>query len=167
MVWSKAVEDSVGLQAFYEDHKSDYMWERRLEATLVTCRDSAVAAFARDQLSKKKRKRPSFKELQSMAYEAFQDSSCLTFEFKKYEQGDHPLVEKMDWNKPMSDNLEEDGRVIFLVRNRILKPEPKELDECRGLVTADYQNYLEKQWIAQLREKYPVQVDQEILQTLK
>jgi peptidyl-prolyl cis-trans isomerase SurA len=163
MVWSKAVEDSAGLQSYYEDHQSDYMWGRRLDATLISCRDSAVAAFARDQLSKKKRKRPSLEELQSMAYEAFSDSSCLAYEFKKYEQEDHPLVEKMDWNDPMSDTMEEDGRVIFLVKNRILKPEPKEIDECRGLVTADYQNYLEAKWIERLRSKYTVQVNHELL----
>jgi peptidyl-prolyl cis-trans isomerase SurA len=163
MVWSRAVEDSAGLQAYYEDHQPDYMWERRLEATLVSCRDSAVAAFARDQLGKKKRKRPSFEELQSMAYEAFQDSTCLTYEVRKYEQGDDPLADRMDWNKPMSDNMEEDGRLIFLVKQGILKPEPKELDECRGLVTADYQNYLEANWIEELRAKYAVQVNRELL----
>jgi peptidyl-prolyl cis-trans isomerase SurA len=163
MVWSKAVEDSAGLQAYYEDHQSDYMWGRRLEATLITCRDSAVAAFARDQLSKKKRKRPTLEELQSMAYEAFRDSSCLSYDPGKFEQGDHPLADGMDWNRPMSEITEEDGHVTFLVKHRILKPEPKELDECRGLVTADYQNHLEENWIEELRSKYTVQVNQELL----
>ena len=163
MVWSKAVEDSVGLEAFYEGNKSGYLWEKRLDATLLTCRDADVAAFAREQLGKKKRKRPSLEELQSLAIAEFNDSSCLSFEFKKFEMADHPLVEQMDWNNPMSENMEEDGKVIFLVKNKILKPEPKELDDCRGLVTADYQNHLEENWIAELRAKYPVQVNRELL----
>jgi peptidyl-prolyl cis-trans isomerase SurA len=163
MVWSKAVEDSAGLEDFYADHKSDYMWEKRLEATLITCRDAEVAAFARDLLNKKKRKRPSIEALQSLAYAEFSDSSCLSFELNKYEMKDHPLVEKMDWNNSMSDNMEEDGKVIFLLKNKVLKPEPKMLDECRGIVTADYQNYLEKEWIEALRAKYNVQVNRELL----
>jgi peptidyl-prolyl cis-trans isomerase SurA len=76
---------------------------------------------------------------------------------------DHPLVEKMDWNKFMSDNMEEDGKVIFLVKNKVLRPEPKQLDECRGIVTADYQNHLEKAWIESLRAKYDIQVNRDML----
>ncbi|MCK5465170.1 MAG: hypothetical protein KAI95_19220, partial [Bacteroidales bacterium] len=88
---------------------------------------------------------------------------CLSFEINKYEMGDHPLVEKMDWNDPMSDNMDEEGKVIFLLKNKVLKPEPKMLDECRGIVTADYQNHLETDWIETLRVKYTVQVNREML----
>jgi peptidyl-prolyl cis-trans isomerase SurA len=63
----------------------------------------------------------------------------------------------------MSDNMEEDGKVIFLVKNKVLKPEPKMLDQCRGIVTADYQNQLEADWIEALRAKYTVQVNRELL----
>lgn len=163
MVWTKAVEDSAGLEAFYAENKTSYMWDKRLDATMITCRDAEVAAFARELLSKKKRKRPTIEAIQSMAFAEFSDSSSLSFESNKYELQDHPLVEKMDWNKHMSDNLEEDGKVLFLVKQKILKPEPKELDECRGLVTADYQNYLETDWIKTLRSKYTIQVNREML----
>jgi peptidyl-prolyl cis-trans isomerase SurA len=163
MVWSKAVEDSAGLEAFYAEHRSNYMWEKRLDATLVTSRDAEVAAFARDLFGKKKRKRPSPEEVQTLAYAEFSDSSCLSFESNKYETEDHPLIENMDWNQPMSDNIKEDGKVIFLVKNKVLKPEPKLLEECRGIVTADYQNYLEKDWIETLRAKYTVHVNREML----
>jgi peptidyl-prolyl cis-trans isomerase SurA len=139
------------------------MWDKRLDATMITCRDAEVAAFARELLSKKKRKRPTIEAIQSMAFAEFSDSSSLSFQSNKYELQDHPLVEKMDWNKHMSDNMEEDGKVLFLVKHKILKPEPKELDECRGLVTADYQNYLESDWIKTLRSKYTIQVNREML----
>jgi len=42
-------------------------------------------------------------------------------------------------------------------------PVAKELNEARGLVTADYQTYLEEQWVKQLKTKYPVQVNAEVL----
>ena len=49
----------------------------------------------------------------------------------------------------------------------MLKPEVKQLNEAKGLVTADYQNYLEKEWIASLRARYPVQVNKEVLAKIK
>ena len=44
---------------------------------------------------------------------------------------------------------------------------PKEYSDERGKVTTDYQDYLEKQWIASLKEKYPVVVNQAVLEQLK
>ena len=35
-IWNKAVQDSIGVKTFFEDHKSSYMWEDRIEATIVT-----------------------------------------------------------------------------------------------------------------------------------
>jgi peptidyl-prolyl cis-trans isomerase SurA len=48
-----------------------------------------------------------------------------------------------------------------------LKPEPKSLSEARGLITADYQNFLEKIWIQYLRQKYPVVINKEVLAKIK
>jgi hypothetical protein len=35
------------------------------------------------------------------------------------------------------------------------------------MVTADYQSYLEKQWLLELKQKYTVTVDQAVLSTVK
>jgi peptidyl-prolyl cis-trans isomerase SurA len=57
--------------------------------------------------------------------------------------------------------------VILIYIDKLLKKETKTLSEAKGLVTSDYQNYLEKQWIESLRSKYTVNVNQEILKTVK
>jgi peptidyl-prolyl cis-trans isomerase SurA len=44
---------------------------------------------------------------------------------------------------------------------------PEEYSDVRGLVTADYQEFLEKEWIATLRTKYPVKVNQKVLSTVR
>ena len=44
---------------------------------------------------------------------------------------------------------------------------PKSLKEAKGLVTADYQNYLEKEWIEVLRKKYDYQVNEDVLDSLE
>ena len=158
MVWSKAVEDSAGLEAFYQEHKNDYRWGKRMDATIYTCRDKEVALFARKLLEDPKNKKTSPENIQSHAFAQFSDSTCLTFAGRKLESGDHALADNMDWSSDkVSDIQTEKGKEVFLVNNKLLKPSVKELDECRGLVTADYQNHLEKEWIAILREKYPVE----------
>ena len=51
--------------------------------------------------------------------------------------------------------------------NGIVAPVAKSLDEARGLITSDYQNYLEEEWIKQLRQKHVVVVNKEVLSTIK
>jgi peptidyl-prolyl cis-trans isomerase SurA len=49
----------------------------------------------------------------------------------------------------------------------VLAPSPKPLNEARGLVTAAYQDQLEKEWIKELRAKYPVVVNPDVLDSIR
>ena len=55
---------------------------------------------------------------------------------------------------------------IDAVYGKLLKKGPEEYEDVKGLVTADYQEELEKAWVATLRKKYPVQVNQEVVKTV-
>ena len=78
---------------------------------------------------------------------------------RKYQRGDSKLVDATAW-KPGTYTLEKDGRHVFVKITQVEGPKPKELSEARGIATSDYQAYLEKQWLEELRQKYPVQVNQ-------
>ena len=45
---------------------------------------------------------------------------------------------------------------MVVVNAILVLPCLKRLHEIRGQATADYQNFLDQQWIAELRAKYPV-----------
>ena len=59
-----------------------------------------------------------------------------------------------------------DGRVVLIDMKKIVPPSPKPLNEARGLVTAAYQDQLEKDWIKELRAKYTVKVEQDVLYSI-
>ena len=59
-----------------------------------------------------------------------------------------------------------EGYPIDAVYGKILKKGPEDYTDVKGLVTADYQDLLEKQWVAELRKKYPVVVNEEVLKTV-
>ena len=44
---------------------------------------------------------------------------------------------------------------------------PKTIAEAKGIITADYQNYLEKEWLSYLKNKYTVKVNDDVLNTVK
>jgi len=43
---------------------------------------------------------------------------------------------------------------------------PRNYSEAKGLVINDYQTELEKQWVAELKKKYPVKVDEKVFQQI-
>ena len=43
---------------------------------------------------------------------------------------------------------------------------PEELDDVRSQVVSDYQEVLEKEWVKDLRKKYAVTVNREVLATV-
>ena len=57
--------------------------------------------------------------------------------------------------------------VKFIFIYEVLEPEPKNLKEAKGIVTADYQNFLEEEWIKNLRNKYKIKVNEKVLETMK
>jgi peptidyl-prolyl cis-trans isomerase SurA len=64
------------------------------------------------------------------------------------------------------DSLVIKTKYQFFRIHRVLKPGPKELEESKGYYIADYQDHLEKEWIAELRRKCPAIVNEQVLQTL-
>ena len=166
VVWSKAIQDTTGLLAFYEVNKNNYSWDKRMDATLFTCRDENVANKARELLTKKMKKATPG-ELAGKLYEIFEDSTCVEFSNGVYEAGDNEFVDQMNWNNPFSKNIQSGDKILLIQNNKIMKPGPKELNEARGLVTADYQTHLEKLWIEELRAKYAIKVNEDLLSKIE
>src|SRR6185436_10990337 len=160
-VWSKAVKDSVGLQEFYAKNKSTYQWGERVNAVVYMCANKEIAAKVR-KLLKNKDNTPA-----KITEEVNKDSQLnLTIKEGKYAKGENENVDTVKWVKGLSPDVEKNGQIIIVDIKEILPPEPKTLEEAKGLVTADYQNHLEKSWIEQLRKKYPYKVNEEVLKTV-
>ncbi|PCI96364.1 MAG: hypothetical protein COB15_10375 [Flavobacteriales bacterium] len=163
-VWSKAVKDSAGLDGFYEKNKSNYMWGERAEATIYTCGDATIAKKVEKLIQKKGKKGYSNDDILKM----INTDSQLTLKIEegKYAKGDNEDVDKASWEKGVSTHAKDKNVVIVEVKN-ILVPEAKKLNEIKGLITSDYQNYLEQEWVTNLKSKYTIEVDKKVLKLVK
>ena len=85
----------------------------------------------------------------------------------KYEKKQYDVVDKIEWKAGLTPiNKINDSSYQFILVKRIVGPEPKSLKEAKGYIVSDYQEYLEKQWIASLRIKYPVKQNMDVLNSL-
>ena len=160
-VWSKAVKDTAGLRAFYEKNKNNYLWDERAEVTTYKCIDEKVAKDVRKMLKAGKSEK--------QITEALNKTSQLNVSVENitYLKGENKNID-LNWTKGVAEkDVIEEKNVSVIVVNNILPKSPKTLGECRGTVTADYQSYLDKEWLAYLKDKYKVKVNQDVLDTVK
>ncbi|GIV34981.1 MAG: peptidyl-prolyl cis-trans isomerase [Chitinophagales bacterium] len=163
-VWTKALQDTAGLRAFHEQHKYNYMWDQRLDAVIYTAKNQKAAKTARKLAAKSKL------DVQAILNKVNAKDTLhpvLSAQQGIFEKGQHPLIDKVEWKQGLSpDFINADSTISFVHVRKVIPPTPKSLEEARGFIISDYQEYLEKQWIAELREKYPVKINYEVLERL-
>lgn len=159
-VWSKAVKDSAGLQAFYEKNKNNYLWDERADVTTYKCANEEIAREVHKMLEKKKSEKEILEKMNKKS------QLDVTAETVTYLKGENKTIDA-NWKEGISPEIAQDGKVLVLNVNKLMPKTPKKLAECRGLVTADYQNFLEKDWIANLRNNHKIEVKEDVLATIK
>ena len=86
---------------------------------------------------------------------------------KKITKSDNDKVFEANKDKGVVELSNENDVIKFVFIKGKIAPEPKELSKVRGLMTADYQNHLEKEWIIELRKKYEITINKDVLNSIK
>ena len=87
-------------------------------------------------------------------------------QYGMWEQGKNAAVDKYGLKiKNTEFTPSEELPIVVCVGKKLKSPE--EWSDEKGKVTTDYQDYLEAEWIKQLRAKYEVKVNQEVWEKLK
>lgn len=160
MVWNNAQQDSIGFEQFCAKNKGLFKWGPRFEGWVIQCNNQAVRdyideIFAEDpDISKD--------EMQDILNVDFQNQAFLQKDI--FARGSNALVDYLVWNGPEPDNYV-DG--LHFVRGNLTTPAPKTMEEAKGQYLAAYQDYLEREWVKELRRKYPVKIDRKVLKTIE
>ena len=162
-VWKKAIVDTAGLQAFYSRNANKYMWGERVKASVIT------VSFP-ESLPKVK----SYLE-QGIPFDSLQkqiDRDSLRYVHVHngyYQRGDNRYVDQTEWQPGVmtefTSTVDQATNIVNILEVR--QPEPKTLREAKGLVTADYQAELEEQWMNKLHSKYPVKINEKVLDKVR
>ena len=161
-VWDKAAKDKAGLAAFFKKNKKKYAWdEPRFKGMAyhvkvqedVKAVKMAVKDLPFDQWAEKLRT-------------TFNNDSVLRIRVEKgiFKKGDNALIDREVFKKDTTVKTL-DKFPIDAVYGKKLKA-PAEYQDVQGQVVADYQEQLEKEWVADLRRRYAVKVDEEVLKTV-
>lgn len=161
-VWEKASLDTEGLSKFFEANKNEYAWEKpHYKGRIIQAKDKATLKAAKKIL-----KRANPDSIETYIHKRLNDSIQYVKATKGlWIQGENPIIDSKIFKTGKYTPTKE--YPYYFVQGKILKTHPEDYTDVRGVVTANYQDYLEKEWTAALREKYQVVIDEKVLKTVK
>lgn len=162
-VWDKANQDTIGLKNFYEQHRSNYKWGEKVAISDITITgvDMKLAEKIHSFIMKNDKVKAEKKFNKK--------SKVIQFNDGEYEKGAKDLA-GLDWKVGAVSPLVQDATktaYTFKKINKIITPKEKTLSEARGYVVADYQDFLEKEWLNTLSKEFNVVIYKDVLNTLK
>jgi peptidyl-prolyl cis-trans isomerase SurA len=159
-VWSKATEDTTGLKKFFEDNGANYTWKDRAVTRLYTCSDAKTA--------KKVKKALAAGKTDEEMNEVFNKKNPLALKIteKIIERGKDSTMDALNWDGGLQSISDAGNTTTYVRFDTIIPAGPKLLKEAMGPVTSDYQGYLEDAWIAELKKRYKLEINQGALSQL-
>jgi len=162
-VWSKAARDTDGLKAFYETHKSKYMWEPGFEGSVYKFKTRALLDSGVILLRANVTDEDMVKAINTSAH-----PDGVSVQRGRYEFSHFKDATKEDLGMSKMKVLAPPNGPYMIVNAREVynTPGQKSLDEARGYAVAEYQDYLEKQWNEKMRREYPLKLNDKVFTTM-
>lgn len=160
-VWSKAVKDSAGLEAFYNNNINNYQWKQRANAVVA----KSESADALKKVKKMLKNGQSIAAIDSTLNTV--NKLNVRIEEQTVERGKDALIDAAKWKegKFTSSTADKDNALVYV--KKVMPPQAQKLDEIRGIVISDYQNELMDQWVSELRDKYNFEINDSVLYSIK
>ncbi len=160
-IWDRAKQDTIGLESFYKSHLDKYKWKDRYDVDIYSSTDKSFVEKAQKYAGKNK----------SVDYikEKINKSGKINIMVKSgvFEK-DYDVLPDFNINKEGATSIVQKGNYYFVANVKSIKPsEPKPLEECKGAVVSDYQQYLEDNWVNELKKDFTVKVNQEVFNQVK
>ena len=162
-VWKKAELDTAGIKAFYEANKNEYMWGKRVKTILVNVNNEENLPRMEELIRQ---------DLKADSLKAIVKSEGLkgvTIKSPFFQQGDNVDIDETEWVagtiRVIPSTVDKSTKIVKILEVR--EPEPKTYREARGIITSAYQTKLESDWLEALKAKYPVSVDEKVLEKVR
>lgn len=156
-VWSKASEDSVGMLKYYNENKEKYKWAKSANILIMNCASASLAGIIMDSV----KSGTDWKSLVERYQEQIQGDSTR-FELSQIAGSENPV--EGSYSEVIKNA---DGTATFVKYYKIYPDgQQRTFEQSKGMVINDYQNVIEKKWLDELKLKYPVKVNEALLQTI-
>lgn len=160
-IWNKAKNDTIGLEKFRLENIANYQWKKRFDVDLFSSTDEKVIKKAQAYLKKGKsityiKEQLNVKDKINIIVKSglFEHDFDVLPDFAISQTGITPIIAKGDY--------------YFVANVKEIRPvEPKLLNETKGKLVSDYQQYLEQNWVDELRKEFKIEIDKAVFEKTK
>jgi peptidyl-prolyl cis-trans isomerase SurA len=146
--------EKASLAAARAKHLADFLKKSEVPANRISTTTSTRPATAADKIVLTTSQISGLEDVMNA-----QNPLAVQVQQRAFPKGESKAVDAAP-QQPGTYTSQQDGRYYAVKVERVLPAGPKTLAEARGQATSDYQNYLEQEWIKELRAKYPVKVNE-------
>lgn len=160
-IWTKAKTDSLGLSNYFNQNSKNYQWKKRYNVNIFSSTDKEAIEKAKKFLEKGK----------SIDYikEKLNSDGKINIMVKSglFEEDYDILPQYSNLSKGVSDRVSKDQYHFVVDVLEVKEVENKVLSECKGKVVNDYQQYLENNWVNELKKEFDVKINSNTFDTVK
>lgn len=160
-IWEKAKSDTIGIQKYYDAHKAEYVWKQRADVEVYSSTSEKVAKEAKAMLLKGKKADAIKAKLNT------KDKVNVIEKTGVFETGTDAMPKLSAWKTGVSDVVKEGDYYYVVKTNKVLPAGNKTLEEAKGRVVNDYQQYLESTWVDQLKKEFTIKVNNDTFEKVK
>jgi peptidyl-prolyl cis-trans isomerase SurA len=160
-IWNRAKNDTIGLQDFFQKNSKNYQWKKRYNVDILSSTDKKIVEKAQKFLAKGKSLDYIKEQLNKDGKVNVMSKSGL------YEEDYDVLSNFQNLSKGVTNIIAKD-QYFFVVNVTDTKPAGvKELSECKGKVISDYQQFLENNWVDELKSEFTIKINTDVFSKVK
>ena len=165
-VWDKASQDEAALKAWFDTHKKSYAYsEPRYKGMAYHVKTKQDVKAVKNCV-----KNLPFDQWAEALRTTFNPDSVIRIRVEKgiFKPGDNETIDRLVFKTSKSSNANNASLASYpidAVYGKKVK-RPDDYTDVRQQVVEDLQDYLEKEWVADLRRRYQVEVNKEVLKTV-
>jgi peptidyl-prolyl cis-trans isomerase SurA len=162
-VWDRASKDNEGLNKFFINNINKYKWNTpHYKGVILYCKNKKLAK----EIEKNVKAMP-LDSISSYLTKFNKEDLMVNSEKGLWTKGDNKTIDALAFkDKKANFTPLEDYPYTFIV-GKILEHLPESPNDVKSVVIGDYQEYLEVEWVKELRSKYKVQINKDILKQIE
>ncbi|MBR6141925.1 MAG: peptidylprolyl isomerase [Bacteroidaceae bacterium] len=162
-IWEPSAKDTLALANYFKLNKNQYAWsEPHFSGMVYYCKQPAHVKAVKKLV----KKLPQDKWMTTIRETFNKDSIMVRVERRVFKKGDNSNIDRLALKVKGAELKPVKGYPNVGVFGKVLKKGPAEWTDVSNQVVNDYQRFKEDEFVAELRKRYTVEIDKEVLSTV-
>lgn len=160
-IWTRAKTDTTGIFTYFKNNQINYQWKKRFEVDIFSSTDKLIIEKAQQFLNKGK-------SLDFIKEKLNKDGKVNVMVKSGLFEEDYDILSYYpSASKGVTSIVSKDNYFFVLNINAVKEAGDKDFEDCKGKVISDYQQFLESNWVNELRKEFEVKVNQDVFNKVK